>query len=100
MEFKEKNMNIKFLFIILLQNTPPEKGLLAAEKLRLAVQDFAVPVQNEMLKFTISMGASLSQTPDVEKLQKEADLALYYSKENGRNQVTLFNSSFGQKKPE
>ncbi len=87
-------------FIILLQNTPPEKGLLAADKLRLAVQDFAVPVQNEMLKFTISMGASVSQIPDVEKLQKEADLALYYSKENGRNQVTLFNSSFGQKKPE
>ncbi|MBQ3695994.1 MAG: diguanylate cyclase [Alphaproteobacteria bacterium] len=77
-------------FIVFLQNTPPKNGIEPAEKLRKAVEETAVKVGDKIIRFTISLGVSLSQTPDVALIQKEADLALYHSKENGRNQTTLY----------
>ena len=87
-------------FIIFLQNTTPEKGIHPANKLREAVQATSVTVGDKVIQFTISLGVSASQTPDVAALQKEADLALYHSKENGRNQVTLYDESVAQMHPE
>ena len=76
-------------FIVFLL-TDPKKAIIPANKLREAVQNTPVVVGDTEIHFTISLGISLSQTPDINALQKEADLALYHSKENGRNQVTLF----------
>ena len=77
-------------FIIFLQDTPPENGLTPANKLREAVEATSVTANNQVIRFTISLGVSASQVADIAHLQKEADLALYYSKEHGRNQVTLY----------
>ena len=78
-------------FIIFLQNTPPEKAVTPADKLRKAIEELTVAIPGQVITFTISVGISLSQVYDLETLQKEADIALYHSKENGRNQTTLFN---------
>ena len=81
-------------FIVFLQNTSPEQGVTPAQKLRQAVEATSVTVGDKVIRFTISLGVSVSQTPDVGAIQKEADLALYHSKENGRNQVTLYAPEF------
>ena len=39
---------------------------------------------------TISLGITNSQNGDIYAMTKEADIALYHSKENGRNQATVF----------
>jgi len=83
-------------FIVFLQNTLPENGVVPAQKLRQAVEATSVTVGDQTIRFTISLGVSVSQTPDVAIIQKEADLALYHSKENGRNQVTLYSPDFAQ----
>jgi len=83
-------------FIIFLTNTTPEKALVPANKLREAVQNATVIADDKQIKFTISLGISLSQTPDIAVIQKEADLALYHSKENGRNQVTLYSRDLAE----
>ena len=77
-------------FIIFLYNTPPEKAVTPANKLREAVQQSVVPIQDNSICYTISIGVSQSQTPDITTLQKEADIALYASKEQGRNRVTMY----------
>ena len=83
-------------FIVFLQNTTPEQGVHPAEKLRSAVENTSVAVGDKIIRFTISLGVSASQISDINLIQKEADLALYHSKENGRNQVTLYNSEFAE----
>ncbi|MBQ4472621.1 MAG: sensor domain-containing diguanylate cyclase [Alphaproteobacteria bacterium] len=83
-------------FIIFLMDTDPRKALNPANKLREAVQAMTVSADGKEINFTISLGVSLSQVPDIAIIQKEADLALYHSKENGRNQVTLYSQEFAE----
>jgi len=83
-------------FIVFLQNTLPEKSITPAQKLRKAVEETSVSVGDQTIRFTISLGISTSQISDIAIIQKEADLALYHSKENGRNQVTLYSPEFAQ----
>ncbi len=68
----------------------PEKAPIPANKIRKAVEETVVSVGNKQIQFTVSLGISLSQTHDIATLQKEADIALYHAKENGRNQVVSF----------
>lgn len=77
-------------FIVFLQSTTPQQAVAPANKLRQAVENSPIVVGNQTIHFTISLGISLNQTPDITALQKEADLALYTSKESGRNQATLY----------
>lgn len=77
-------------FIVFLHNTLPEKALTPANKLRQAVQDLTLTIDGNSIAFTISVGVSSDQILDILSLQKEADIALYHSKESGRNQTTLY----------
>ena len=77
-------------FIIFLMNTPPQDGLVAANKLREAVENAVIMAGSTKIPITISLGVSASQQQDLSLLAKEADLALYYSKEHGRNQAALY----------
>lgn len=74
-------------FAIILPNTPVDKAVLAAERLRQAVAEMDV----DGLTVTISIGVSarpplMVDHPD--DLVKAADLALYASKQAGRNRVS------------
>ncbi len=79
-------------FAVLLPSTPREKALLVAEKLRASITGAVVPMAQGELRVTVSLGVTSlrTDTKDVDMMLKEADMALYSAKENGRNQVKEF----------
>ncbi|MCT0225220.1 GGDEF domain-containing protein [Synechococcus sp. CS-1328] len=78
-------------FTILLPNCSSEAGLNYAELQRLGVADTVTTLDGTAVQVTISLGLSTYRPDqdDAEALMARADAALYASKENGRNQVTL-----------
>ncbi|WP_323985057.1 diguanylate cyclase [Fusibacter ferrireducens] len=78
-------------FIIILPETNATDGLKVAEKIRLKV-DYQKLLGEEM-PLTVSLGVSTYPDDGVneEELVEKADQALYYSKNNGRNQSNGWN---------
>lgn len=68
-----------------------EDGLLRfAEKLRALVEQTFIEKNGQVLKVTISIGATLFYSDDtIDSTVKRADKLLFQSKENGRNRVTI-----------
>ena len=66
----------------------------AAERIRRAVEGarFAVPGSAEGIEVTVSVGVAIADArdTDADAVIKRADLALYQSKDNGRNRVSFF----------
>ncbi|MEN0105795.1 MAG: diguanylate cyclase [Pseudomonas sp.] len=79
-------------FVILLPDTTKEGGRVFAERLRQHVAALKIEHAGEILRMTISLGvADLSITCDHhEEWIRWADEALYASKEDGRNRVTVY----------
>ncbi len=79
-------------FVILLNNTVIEDAAKIAEKIRNIVRDTTVNADGTPLRVTISSGVSSYPQPSMSAgdLVKNADSALYYSKEHGRDQVTVY----------
>jgi len=58
--------------------------------LRLLIQNSYLIRDNEKLKITISMGATLVKDDDtIDSVIKRADFLMYESKKSGRNALTL-----------
>ncbi|TAN55766.1 MAG: GGDEF domain-containing protein [Rhodospirillales bacterium] len=83
-------------FGVALPNTSAEGALIIAERLRQQVQDIRLALPDKsVLQFSVSVGVAVYSpgTPgdgiDIPALLAKADAALYQSKENGRNRVTL-----------
>jgi len=79
-------------FVLLLANTGREGGMKLANRIRKAASRLKFEVEGKTFTVTISMG--IATFPDDAKNQstliERADRALYYAKENGRNQVVLY----------
>lgn len=74
-------------FIIVLPHTEEEEALDLAERIRVNVKEAFSSEYN----LTISIGISIvSDRCDIFELIKEADRALYRSKENGRDKTTVY----------
>lgn len=58
------------------------------------INDFETPFQANEQDLNISVSIGIAIFPDhgdnVEELMKKSDLALYYSKENGRKQFMIY----------
>lgn len=79
-------------FVILLPNTAQDDAISIAEKLRHSIDNSSVPIEEDTLKYTISLGVSSVDIKcefDIEEALKRADQALYTSKNNGKNQVNF-----------
>ncbi len=75
-------------FIILLPETDSVSGFKVAEKIRTLIQNSKL--LGEEMPLTVSLGVSTypDDGANEEELVEKADQALYYSKNNGRNQST------------
>lgn len=75
-------------FNVLLPGIDSEGALIAAERIRKAIESVELPVIG---KITASFGVAtyLEQTDDIDELLELADHAMYQSKHDGRNRVTL-----------
>ena len=87
-------------FVIFFNNTDLEGAKIAAEKFRQAVEQAYIEAEGQHIPVTISLGITNTQNDDLLRLVKEADLALYYSKEHGRNQVSVYTPQLEQSKVE
>lgn len=79
-------------FLALLPRTSPTAALEAAERIREAVEAFTLRVSdtNTQVRVTVSFGvSSVRCLDDLQAATARADQALYASKDNGRNRVTL-----------
>lgn len=79
-------------FVLLLEDTDLEGARLVANRLREAIAALKFQTELGLLQCTISMGIALGpwDTDEPHTLVDLADQALYYSKEHGRNQVSVY----------
>lgn len=85
-------------FCILVKNMQAEDMLAKAEKLREKVEE----LQPADVNITISIGLACTEDHPDESLTRFlalADKALYYAKENGRNQVAIYSKEGAQASP-
>jgi diguanylate cyclase len=78
-------------FAVLLVDTTEDQALFFAERLRKTVENLAIEYNQQLLRVTISVGIAEYHNTMLEHRHwiESADKALYTSKANGRNQVTL-----------
>jgi diguanylate cyclase (GGDEF)-like protein len=76
-------------FTILLPDTSASAGVLAAERLRQAIEALDLMYEDEPLRFTISAGVAQFDAGqgNWESMMRRADSAMYEAKEHGRNAV-------------
>ncbi len=79
-------------FVIILPETSAKGAVLAAEKLRRAVEESTIQIENTEIKITMSLGvAELSENAsNCEEIIRQADAAMYQAKKSGRNKVVLY----------
>lgn len=78
-------------FILILPNNSLEQAMLIAERCRKNVEKMVLRVETQALKITASFGVAISQQNTTkEDVTRQADQALYFAKNNGRNQVRTF----------
>ncbi len=78
-------------FAIIMPNTPPERAIELSEDALERIRREVLVYQDKTINFTSSMGLAFS-TPeeDPEAWVKRADEALYESKNNGRDRLTIY----------
>lgn len=79
-------------FIALLPQTDQKNAIEAAERIRKAIENTAFDMDGHQIKSTASVGIASfpAQADNTNDLLRNADIALYTSKNTGRNKVTLF----------
>lgn len=79
-------------FAVILTDTLLDEAYVFAERLRVEVEKAMVKYNDIELKYTVSLGVAevSEEIISYESWIERADEALYHSKENGRNQVSLY----------
>ncbi len=76
-------------FVILLESSIKEASL-TAERIKNAFRSIAIGAESNQVNVTVSMGITEYEKEEtLEELTRKADYALYQSKENGKNCITL-----------
>ena len=76
-------------FVVLVPETNLDRGRVLAERIRGAIEELSIshPASPTPHRVTVSIGVASGAAGSWEGLLKEADVALYTAKKNGRNQV-------------
>jgi len=79
-------------FGVILIATECDNSVILAERLRKRIEALIVKHDDTKIQFNISLGVSElnDSVGDYKEWLEQADQALYYSKENGRNQTTVY----------
>ncbi len=83
-------------FVIILPHTTKKDAFVLADRLRKRIESHPFTIGGNTLHVTVSIGISEfnpSLHRDIEHILKEADLALYKSKKEGRNRVSVYDNS-------
>lgn len=78
-------------FLVLLPGAGNEDVVQVAERIRIAMSSLPIRVDGNLIVFSCSIGAAIrkpGESTSNTELMHDADMALYRSKENGRDQVT------------
>ncbi len=83
-------------FVMVLPGASPEAAGRRAEELRLKCAEVRIQHEKQELKATLSFGVAAypAHSLEMEQLIRKADQAMYNSKENGRNFVTIWQDPF------
>jgi diguanylate cyclase (GGDEF)-like protein len=82
-------------FAVFMPDTTAENAFIACERFRLAIEGNEIKlddVSDKIISVTVSVGLSLGQGSELnlEELFKKSDIGLYQAKNNGRNQIKLY----------
>lgn len=87
-------------FTVILPETNEQGAKIIAERIRSAIEKYIIVSLDRQLHVTVSIGIacypSMSSTP--QQLIDNADKALYFSKENGRNRISMYAPGIGENK--
>lgn len=85
-------------FIAFLPDTALDEALSIAERLRHKIANIVVDLEQHRFSFSVSVGAAIltSGETDLLSLIKQADIALYQAKANGRNRVEAYDAKMEQ----
>ena len=79
-------------FVLILEDTDLEGARQVADRIRVAISELEFQTDQGLLQCTISLGIAVGpwDSDEPHTLVDLADQALYHSKENGRNQVSVY----------
>jgi|GEM_PF-2421977 len=78
-------------FLLLLPNVSADEAFTQAEKIRTAIAEQDFSCGNDHLRITLTLGMTMySEGKSVNQILKEADIAIYNGKHNGRNRTERF----------
>jgi len=82
-------------FLVLFPDTTMDQARQSAERLRGALRDLPLRVDEEDVTVTLSFGLSSFESGDVlfDQVARRADIALYVAKTQGRDRVEIYNSA-------
>lgn len=87
-------------FTLMLVNTGAEEARIVAERIRKNIENYDFFYENKSMKVTISGGLSVFTAEENNVRPKilvdQADKALYISKRNGRNQISIYDPTAGE----
>ena len=86
-------------FLVVLPNVSPKNATETANRICQNIEKLEIKDGLNIIKLTISIGISCYSDKNMdnpERLIKYADIALYYSKDHGRNQSTLYTEQLDQ----
>ena len=76
-------------FCILLEDISYEDVQKLFEKIRKSFEDNIIDADGTQISYTVSLGIQYGMADSLEEMVRLSDEALYYAKENGRNQVKI-----------
>lgn len=82
-------------FLLILPSTDNNGAAIVAERVKEKIQEYEFKNGREIIHITATFGlAEYNYNDTVESIIKKADEALYYGKNNGRNQIVIYNELY------